>query len=583
VTIAEITPSTFAEEPPPGPAATIAATRTLAGGTYLRITGVYDLSLGTPTLSIADNNGKAGTFAGPFDAANDATASQGGVQFITTTPTTAGSCTITITSSISVFALCINVQEFSGSSGPQPGAHTSNLQASPGTGTDAVTSGTLTPTGAVLAAGLTMDLGGAGAASPSAGTGFTDAGTGWDLGVGHNLARAESKRITAPAGVTFTTGTNDRFGTWAALFLETPLPSGYLQPPVIPAALRRAALYDQNWDPLPGLPVAAAVVGVFSQPEERKARAARAVDVWDPLPALPSLGWGFSQGTTSPVPVHVPEGWDPLPGLALAPSVSGYECESPRGARLTRIVPEGWDPLPGLGASGVQCESPRSARIARVVPEGWDPLPGLGASGVQCDSPRGARLSRIVPEGWDPLPALASVPAGVSGYECESPRGARPTRAVPEGWDPLPALASVPAGVSGYECESPRGARPARAVPEGWDPLPALAAAPPTGGYESESPRAARRSRVVSDNWEPLARLLGPSVDCAAPATPRRRSVAVDNWDPVRGLASLGGLFDSQPLPRRLRQHVPDGWDPLAAPLAPPPVTANNGAMILAW
>ena len=225
MTIAEITPASFAEGSVAVTQTTQAVTRTLVADSYLHIIASYDLSRGTPTsITITDNNGNGGTYSSQLDVENDATSGQGCCHFVTTTPTKAGSCVITATCNGvtgGVFALCICVQEIKGSSGQN--VHTGNIQASPGTGTDAVTTGNMTPGGQpALVAALAMDSGAGSTTSPSAGTGFTDAGTGWALGTGHDLARAESKRVTSVAAVagTFTTGTNARFTSLGAVFVE---------------------------------------------------------------------------------------------------------------------------------------------------------------------------------------------------------------------------------------------------------------------------------------------------------------------------------------------------------------------------
>lgn len=222
--MSEITPSTFAEGTTLATQTTISATRTLTAGTYLKVTASYDLSNGTPTCTIGSTGASPGTFGAAQDAANDATAGQGGVQFLTSTPAAGGSCTITVTFSIAVFSATIHIQEFRDVF-PPGAAHGSQLQAAPGTTADAITSGNITPAGGggpAVFGGLTMDLGGASTATPAVGTGETDSGSGWGLGVGHNLARAASIRTTTGAarGVTFTASSNDRYGTWAAAFVE---------------------------------------------------------------------------------------------------------------------------------------------------------------------------------------------------------------------------------------------------------------------------------------------------------------------------------------------------------------------------
>lgn len=106
-----------------------------------------------------------------------------------------------------------------------------NGQSSPGTSTDAVTTGNLTPTaepacliGVALASGLQ---------TPSAGSGFTTLTACWQLGTGTNLARPEHKRITSVSAVPATwtsTPTNYPHYSVAAILSEEPPPSILIVP-----------------------------------------------------------------------------------------------------------------------------------------------------------------------------------------------------------------------------------------------------------------------------------------------------------------------------------------------------------------
>lgn len=76
-------------------------------------------------------------------------------------------------------------------------------QPTPGTGTDGVTTGTMTPT-EQPACVIGLVLNGGSLATPAAGTGFTNIGTGWDFGLGTSLLRAIHKQITSTSGVALT-------------------------------------------------------------------------------------------------------------------------------------------------------------------------------------------------------------------------------------------------------------------------------------------------------------------------------------------------------------------------------------------
>lgn len=95
-------------------------------------------------------------------------------------------------------------------------------QATPGTGTDGVTSGntgTLTGQPAAIIAGTVNTTS---AATPAAGTGYTSIGVGWDYGA-TSSARFEHKRVTSTSAVagTFTAGNDSEHQTIAVALLET--------------------------------------------------------------------------------------------------------------------------------------------------------------------------------------------------------------------------------------------------------------------------------------------------------------------------------------------------------------------------
>ncbi len=96
-----------------------------------------------------------------------------------------------------------------------------NVQASPGTGTDGITTGNMTPTEqpAIVIGGVTN---GGSINTPAAGTGFTSIGTAWQFGTGTDLFRAEHLRITSTSALalTMTAGANVRHFSVAVILSE---------------------------------------------------------------------------------------------------------------------------------------------------------------------------------------------------------------------------------------------------------------------------------------------------------------------------------------------------------------------------
>lgn len=96
------------------------------------------------------------------------------------------------------------------------------VQASPGTGTDGVTTGNMTPTEqpACVIGGVTN---GGSVNTPAAGTGFTSIGTSWQFGSGTDLFRAEHQRITSTSALalTMTAGADVKHFSVAVILSET--------------------------------------------------------------------------------------------------------------------------------------------------------------------------------------------------------------------------------------------------------------------------------------------------------------------------------------------------------------------------
>lgn len=133
-----------------------------------------------------------------------------------------GACTVTLTTPNSNQFRSLAVVEISGLDTVTPlDVHSSNVQETPGTGTDAVVSGAATATAAgyLSAAGIQVgDIGSGG--PPAAGTGFTNDGTALPP-VGVNQARLEHAAVTAGSWqATFTAGANVAHTAIMAIFKD---------------------------------------------------------------------------------------------------------------------------------------------------------------------------------------------------------------------------------------------------------------------------------------------------------------------------------------------------------------------------
>ncbi len=158
------------------------------------------------TMTCAD--GVNGSYGAAIDTPNDATNLQQSAQF-SFKNSAAGSVTTTITYSITSTLRTIEVLEIVGVETVAPlDGHTAQVQASPGSGTDAISSGNASNSKqAALIVALSMDNRTVSPVAPAAGTGFTDLGAVWNLASG-NQARVESQRITTATAIAATfTGT----------------------------------------------------------------------------------------------------------------------------------------------------------------------------------------------------------------------------------------------------------------------------------------------------------------------------------------------------------------------------------------
>jgi hypothetical protein len=196
------------------------ATITTSNGSIIAVPCTYGTSGGVTITGVSDGSAYTSTDAAVSDGVNgqacqlfyrENVSSGKHVVTMTVSPTTGGKGIALAEITDGKLSSSLNVH------GP------GQLQATPGTGTDAITSGAAqTNTGQpALVFGFTMNSGGS--ATSSIGTGFTLAGTGWGFGTTPLLLTVESKRVTALAGQQATfTGANSAHITQMAVFLELP-------------------------------------------------------------------------------------------------------------------------------------------------------------------------------------------------------------------------------------------------------------------------------------------------------------------------------------------------------------------------
>lgn len=195
-----------------GAGTTEAVTLTVGANRILHVFATW-LNTGGVTAACSDNLN--GTYGAALDTITGATQSTAHWAFL---GTLGGSTVVTITFSGTTTNKAIAVKEISGANALQ--VHAAQSQTAPGTGTDAVSSGTATPTSQpALISALTNAL----TTTPAAaGTGFTAGTGGWSISSVTN-STTESERITSTSAVaaTFTAVTGSAvYHTLQAIFTE---------------------------------------------------------------------------------------------------------------------------------------------------------------------------------------------------------------------------------------------------------------------------------------------------------------------------------------------------------------------------
>jgi hypothetical protein len=223
----------FAEASTNGGSITISPTSAFTAGSALNITCTFGDDTSTATCSDGVN-----TYSASQSMQRDTTNHQSMCRFEANN-IASGTPTITVTFSGTPNFRGVHLSEVGGAAASAADGTAGNTQASPGTGTDAVTSTTVTNTNQpALLVGVAIDSSGAFGA-PAAGTGFTALNNGWGFG-GSNLARAETKRFTDTTGhaATFTAVGNDIHMTVAGMFDEAAAAGGGVTLPELERGIR---------------------------------------------------------------------------------------------------------------------------------------------------------------------------------------------------------------------------------------------------------------------------------------------------------------------------------------------------------
>jgi trimeric autotransporter adhesin len=198
---------------------TSAATLTLSSGSYLHVFAAVDNTF--TESSISSSPSLTWTL---LDTINDTSNGQR-IYHWSSSVTSAGSCTVTVTwSSSSANFSAIWMREIGGSSGSD--VHTGQRQATPGTGTDGVSSGllgTLSAAPALISALSYSTISGGGGGAFTHGTNFTLGANGWTFGSAANNGTSEHQRVTATTSIaaTETISQNIVTITLAAAFTES--------------------------------------------------------------------------------------------------------------------------------------------------------------------------------------------------------------------------------------------------------------------------------------------------------------------------------------------------------------------------
>lgn len=204
---------------------TLAITKTLTAGSALVVFTSSDIGGSSANPTISDTVNTYTFLKSALDTGNQ------GMYAHYAPNVAAGSTTITCNWGGTRAAIGMTLWEFGGLSttplngGSAANASASNVQATPTTGTDAVTSGNITVVSSGVLVAMSAKVAG-GQGAPSAGTGFTDRATWMPLGQGGaDFFRGETKSVTASTSAgTFTALANATHITIGVVLVEPIVP-----------------------------------------------------------------------------------------------------------------------------------------------------------------------------------------------------------------------------------------------------------------------------------------------------------------------------------------------------------------------
>lgn len=209
---------------------TLAQNSATASATSIATTGTVTVSAGDSILCFGSYSAASDKTVTFTDGTNTYTAvgafrdttSQFGLSCAVAVAVAAGTYTITATYSASTGSRAVVAIPLTSVGGFTTGEFSTNTQAAPGTGTDAITSGNVTPA-TVPGDLITMVLNASSSSLPNGGTSQTTRALFWVYGTGSSFARYESRRrtvTTASAGTFTATNGANTYLTFAVFLRE---------------------------------------------------------------------------------------------------------------------------------------------------------------------------------------------------------------------------------------------------------------------------------------------------------------------------------------------------------------------------
>jgi hypothetical protein len=424
-----------------GTATTIAVTLTVTPGSALHVY-VMENATGGGTISLADSNGQTYTLA---NNVNDSSRISSHFYLI---GATGGSTTITATFSLGAFVAGIWVKEIGQCSAFQVSG--GQLQLSPGAGTDAVTTLTVTPSSQpALVSGFSF--GDNNADTTVVGTGFTLGLNTWPLFGATNVGVSESLRITSTAAIAATWtatagGGANRWKSVVAVFTEAAASAAVSAPD----NQSPARLTTRNREP----PATASLPRLLQPSWQTDApmrapgrrRQVEGVVAFPAPPALAALTWAYPATDPRPPRPNRNQVPDPpsLPSLLTLP-VFNWGPGDQLAARISRrTLPQSTDPLPAVVVvTGWEPDTAAPQHVARrSVTVSADVIAGIVQTWTPDQNADARRLIRkAIDQSTFPGSISIQVPSWVQGGEPQVIR----RRVIPSTQQtPLPVLLILP-------------------------------------------------------------------------------------------------------------------------------------------